>query len=72
MVVPQPSGSSGGALTANSTAINLAKTLTQARANAEGDSSVVNTVFQDDKQDIGNLKGGRRRKSRKKRHRHRR
>ena len=79
IVVPQPAGSSGGPLAANDITVNLAKALTQARANSEGDFSVVDTAFQDDRQDVGNIKlpkGGRRRrrrrKSRKKKHQRRR
>ena len=79
IVVPQPTGSSGGPLSANDITVNLAKSLTQARANSEGDFSVVDTIFQDDRQDVGNIKlpkGGRRRrrrrKSRKKKHQRRR
>jgi len=70
IVVPQPSGGS------EETTINLAKTLTQAKANSEGDFSVVDTVFQDDSQKTSNLRGGRKhhkrkkkRRSRKKKHR---
>ena len=49
IVVPQPTGSSGGSLQANDITVNLAKALTQARANSEGDFSVVDTTFQDDR-----------------------
>ena len=56
IVVPQPGGSSGGPLSANDITVNLAKSLTQARANSEGDFSVVDTIFQDDRQDVGNIK----------------
>jgi hypothetical protein len=71
IVVPQPPGGSGGALDANDTVINLAKTFTQAKANSEGDWSTADSKFEDDKQNLGNLKikGGSRRKSLKKRHR---
>jgi hypothetical protein len=69
IVVPQPPGGSGGALDANDTVINLAKTFTQAKANSEGDWSTPDTKFEDDRQKLGNLKlKGGRRKSRKKRH----
>lgn len=53
IVVPQPGGSSGGPLAANDITINLAKALTQARANSEGDFSVIDTTFQDDREKIG-------------------
>jgi len=70
IVVPQPPGGSGGALDANDTVINLAKTFTQAKANSEGDWSTPESKFSDDRQNLGNLKlKGGRRKSRKKRHR---
>lgn len=83
IVVPQPPGGSGGALDANDTVINLAKTFTQAKANSEGDWSTPESKFKDDRQNLGNLKldigslkknlgklklKGGRRKSRKKRH----
>ena len=69
IVVPQPPGGSGGALDANDTVINLAKTFTQAKANSEGDWSTADTKFEDDRQNLGNLKlKGGQRKSRKKRH----
>ena len=53
IVVPQPTGSSGGPLEANNITVNLAKALTQARANSEGDFSVVDSTFQDDREKIG-------------------
>ena len=53
IVVPQPTGSSGGALEANDITIGLAKAFTQAKANSEGDFSVVDTELQDDRQKIG-------------------
>jgi hypothetical protein len=76
IVVPQPSGSTGGALSTNETTMSLAKVLTQARANSEGDFGVVDSVFQDDREDIGDAKipkgGRRRRKSRRRRRRRKR
>jgi len=72
IVVPQPPGGSGGMLDANQTAIKMAQTFVQAKANSEGDWSTPDSKFEDDKQDIGNLKIGGRRKSRKKRRRKRR
>ncbi len=53
IVVPQPTGSSGGALEANDITIGLAKAFTQAKANSEGDFSVVDTELQDDRQKVG-------------------
>jgi hypothetical protein len=75
IVVPQPAGGVDGALSANDTTINLAKTFTQAKANSEGDYSTINTKFRDDKQTIGNLKltsGGYKKRKRKSRRRKRR
>jgi hypothetical protein len=55
ITVPQIPGGSKGVFNANDISVNLAKTLTQAKANSEGDYSTAESQYQDDGAKIGNL-----------------
>lgn len=55
ITVPQIPGGSKGIFNANSISVNLAKTLTQAKANSEGDYSTAKSQYQDDGAKVGNL-----------------